>query len=87
MRFPPLVRTLALTNRAVRARNCTYTFSPETGLIHRHAVDSIEPAPHESFYEAIRGLRLGLGGTSANTHGRAAACPIPIDDGRSGAKG
>lgn len=38
--------------------NCTYTFSPITGLIQLHTVDSIEPAPHQSLFEALG--RFGL---------------------------
>jgi len=43
--------------------DCTYGFSPVTGLILVHTVNSIHPAPHESVYEAFRlGFgRLGLG--------------------------
>lgn len=74
--------------KSIGGRNCTYTFSPHTGLVERHTVDSIEPAPHESFYEAIRGLRLGLGGSAPGIgpHGGAAACPVrlPVDNGRGG---
>ena len=41
----------------------TYNFSPLTGLILIHTINSIHPAPHESVYEAFRlGFgRLGLG--------------------------
>ena len=41
----------------------TYSFSPVTGLILIHTINSIHPAPHESVYEAFRlGFgRLGLG--------------------------
>jgi len=43
--------------------DCTYNFSPTSGLILVHTVNSIHPAPHESVYEAFRlGFgRLGLG--------------------------
>ena len=43
--------------------DCTYSFSPVTGLILIHTINSIHPAPHESVYEAFRlGFgRLGLG--------------------------
>jgi len=40
--------------------NCTYTFSPMTGLIHLHTINSIEPAPHASLFEAMG--RFGLVG-------------------------
>ena len=41
----------------------TYCFSPVTGLILIHIINSIHPTPHESVYEAFRlGFgRLGLG--------------------------
>lgn len=38
--------------------DCTYSFSPITGLVLIHAINSIHPAPHESVYEAFR---LGFG--------------------------
>ncbi|KAJ7083661.1 hypothetical protein B0H15DRAFT_850307 [Mycena belliarum] len=39
--------------------NSTYTFSPLTGLIHVHTVNSIHPAPHHAVYDALRAaLRL-----------------------------
>ncbi|KAF9644271.1 hypothetical protein BDM02DRAFT_3074078, partial [Thelephora ganbajun] len=34
--------------------DCTYSFSPISGLILIHTVNSIHPAPHESVYEAFR---------------------------------
>ncbi|KAJ7654771.1 hypothetical protein B0H17DRAFT_1099536 [Mycena rosella] len=40
--------------------NSTYTFSPLTGLIHIHTVNSIHPAPHHAVYDALR-ASLGLG--------------------------
>ncbi|KAI0666363.1 hypothetical protein C8Q78DRAFT_1059110 [Trametes maxima] len=45
--------------------NSTYTFSPETGLIHLHNIDSIHPAPHQAFFDALQAAlsKLGLGGT------------------------
>ncbi|KAF9531371.1 hypothetical protein CPB83DRAFT_761481 [Crepidotus variabilis] len=36
----------------------TYTFSPTSGLIYKHIVDSIQPAPHVAVYDS---LRLSLG--------------------------
>ncbi|KAG5642939.1 hypothetical protein DXG03_001856 [Asterophora parasitica] len=33
--------------------NSTYTFSPKTGLIEKHVVDSIYPAPHQAVYDAL----------------------------------
>jgi hypothetical protein len=46
-------------------RNSTYTFSPYTGLIYLHTINSIHPAPHEAVYDAMRtslGRVFGLGG-------------------------
>ncbi|OCH83832.1 hypothetical protein OBBRIDRAFT_799584 [Obba rivulosa] len=46
--------------------NSTYVFSPHTGLIYAHIVDSIEPAPHQAVFGALRAalakLKLGLAG-------------------------
>jgi len=46
--------------------NSTYVFSPFTGLIHAHIVESIEPAPHQAVFDALRAalakLKLGLAG-------------------------
>ena len=46
------------------ARNSTYTFSPLTGLIHVHTVNSILPAPHDAVFDSLRaslGKMLGMG--------------------------
>jgi hypothetical protein len=46
-------------------RNSTYTFSPVTGLIHIHTIDSIHPAPHQAAFDALRSSLervLGLAG-------------------------
>jgi len=49
--------------------DCTYTFSPLTGLILVHAVNSIQPAPHQAVYDAFRlgfgKLSLGFGGSGS----------------------
>jgi hypothetical protein len=53
-----------LTIRPYR-RNSTYTFSPVTGLIHIHTINSIHPAPHQAAYDALRSSLervLGLAG-------------------------
>lgn len=34
--------------------NCTYTFSPTTGLVSHHRIESIDPAPHISVYDGFR---------------------------------
>ncbi|KAG6828482.1 hypothetical protein H0H87_001839 [Tephrocybe sp. NHM501043] len=42
----------------------TYSFSPTTGLIDKHFVDSIYPAPHQAVYESLRtslGKVFGIG--------------------------
>ena len=54
-------------------RESTYTFSPITGFIHQHIVDSILPTPHVAVYDSLR-LTLGklLGwepGSGATTNG------------------
>ncbi|KAI0079157.1 hypothetical protein K474DRAFT_1582671, partial [Panus rudis PR-1116 ss-1] len=45
--------------------NCTYHFSPVTGQIQLHTVDSIEPPPTQSLFEALGRFGL-LGGSSGN---------------------
>lgn len=44
--------------------NCTYTFSPASGLVLLHSIDSIEPAPTQALFEALGkfGLLGGGGG-------------------------
>ncbi|KAI0635438.1 hypothetical protein C8Q77DRAFT_706374 [Trametes polyzona] len=56
------------TNRVSKAEsgwevNSTYTFSPITGLIHLHSIDSIHPAPHQAFFDALQAVlsKIGLG--------------------------
>ncbi|KAI8973168.1 hypothetical protein BD414DRAFT_397476, partial [Trametes punicea] len=45
--------------------NSTYTFSPTTGLIHLHNIDSIHPAPHQAFFDALQAAlsKIGFGGS------------------------
>lgn len=53
-------------------RESTYTFSPATGLIHQHVVNSILPAPHLAVYDSLRltlGKLLGWEPQSAATNG------------------
>ncbi|RDB30677.1 hypothetical protein Hypma_005980 [Hypsizygus marmoreus] len=56
--------------------NSTYMFSPTSGLIHKHIVDSIYPAPHHAVYDSLRsslGKVFGLGmGDGSRTSGGAA---------------
>lgn len=43
----------------------TYSFSPLTGLINLHTINSIQPAPHQAAYDALRASFsnvFGLGG-------------------------
>ncbi|KAI0084990.1 hypothetical protein BDY19DRAFT_987277 [Irpex rosettiformis] len=49
--------------------NCTYTFSPLTGLIIHHSVDSIEPAPHQALFEALGKFGLLDGGMGPKAGG------------------
>lgn len=51
--------------------NSTYEFSPLTGLICLHTIDSIEPAPHQAVFDALKAAlsRVGLAG------GRSGASP------------
>lgn len=43
-------------------RCSTYTLSPQTGLIDVHVVDSIQPAPHMTFLDGLRGTLARLAG-------------------------
>jgi len=52
--------------------NSTYTFSPLTGLIRLHTIDSIEPAPHHAIFEALGRFGLVGGGGRAGGMGGAA---------------
>ncbi|KAF5361674.1 hypothetical protein D9758_007296 [Tetrapyrgos nigripes] len=48
--------------------NSTYTFSPTSGLIHVHTINSIQPAPHLTVYDALRmslGNVFGYGGPNS----------------------
>lgn len=43
----------------------TYTFSPVSGLIHVHTINSIHPTPHQAAYDALRASLssvFGIGG-------------------------
>lgn len=55
-------------------RNSTYTFSPVTGLIHLHAIDSIHPAPHQALFDALQAAlnKIGLGRSSDPREGAGA---------------
>ncbi|PSR81325.1 hypothetical protein PHLCEN_2v6404 [Hermanssonia centrifuga] len=53
----------------IRLTNYTYTFSPITGHILHHNVDSIEPAPTQALFEALG--KLGLFGSGSSGAGNA----------------
>ncbi|KIM43432.1 hypothetical protein M413DRAFT_433941 [Hebeloma cylindrosporum] len=64
-----------------------YTFSPTTGLIHKHVVNSIHPAPHQAVYDSLRmsfgkllGLEWGVGSSSTPVNG--AACNGKVQNGK-----
>jgi len=44
--------------------NSTYSFNPYSGLIHVHTINSIQPAPHQAVFDALRAMfgRMGDGG-------------------------
>jgi len=47
------------------SRDSTYGFSPVSGLINLHTIDSIHPAPHQAAYDALRASLsqvFGMGG-------------------------
>ncbi|KZT52356.1 hypothetical protein CALCODRAFT_441694 [Calocera cornea HHB12733] len=55
--------------------NCTYTFSPTSGLISHHRIESIDPAPHISVYE---GFKASLGRfLSGGAEGEAEGVGVP----------
>ncbi|KAI9066198.1 hypothetical protein FKP32DRAFT_1646429 [Trametes sanguinea] len=59
--------------------NQTYTFSPVTGLIHLHNIDSIHPAPHQAFFDALQAAlsKIGLGGSPGEDAGGMARTSHP----------
>jgi hypothetical protein len=76
-------RSLMKTDLSVYSTS-TYTFSPLSGLILSHVINSIQPAPHQAVYDSLRsslGKVFGWeGGTPtglprpANVHPTPAAC-------------
>ena len=58
--------------------NSTYTFSPVSGLIHKHTIDSIQPAPHEAVFDLLRAalakLRIGVAEPGSGVGVGGAAC-------------
>ena len=57
----------------------TYTFSPITGFIHEHVVNSIHPAPHQAVYDSLqlslgKVFGLGWGGGAGSSSPNGAAC-------------
>jgi hypothetical protein len=70
-------------------RNSTYTFSPITGLIHIHTINSIHPAPHQTAYDALRSslerlLGLAGGGVAQPTGEVTRADEVRVGVGRNG---
>ncbi|KAF8066906.1 hypothetical protein FPV67DRAFT_1562435 [Lyophyllum atratum] len=65
--------------------NSTYSFSPNTGLIDRHIIDSIYPPPHQAVYDSLRmsfGKVFGLGMEErARARSNGAACGVAGADG------
>ncbi|KAI0746402.1 hypothetical protein C8Q80DRAFT_1271302 [Daedaleopsis nitida] len=59
--------------------NSTYTFSPVTGLIHIHNIDSIHPAPHQAFFNALQAAlsKIGLGGPEGAAGAGSVARTLP----------
>ena len=59
-------------------RTSTYSFSPNSGLINNHVVNSIYPAPHQAVYDSLRlslGKIFGSGlGEGPSTGAGRAAC-------------
>lgn len=70
--------------RGRATRNSTYRFSPQTGLILEHKIDSIEPAPTQAVFDALRAAlaKLGLaGGDDTQVPGAPGAArvqPVPV---------
>ncbi|KAF7368949.1 hypothetical protein MVEN_00221100 [Mycena venus] len=63
--------------------NSTYTFSPLTGLIHIHTVNSIHPAPHQAVYDSLRASLGNVFGSQEPSRpgGAAGAVKAPHDSG------
>lgn len=59
---------------AILYRNSTYTFSPNTGLIYRHVINSIHPAPHQAVYDALRSSLGSVFGYGPAGAGAAVSC-------------
>ena len=69
-----LEQYLTLCEAEMYYRECTYTFSPRSGLIDLHTVNSIHPAPSETVYatfqKALSKMSLaGIGGPSGQGKG------------------
>ncbi|GLB41188.1 hypothetical protein LshimejAT787_0904030 [Lyophyllum shimeji] len=67
--------------------NSTYSFSPNTGLIDRHVIDSIYPPPHQAVYDSLRmslGKVFGFGieeGSQARSNSAACSASSGIPGG------
>ncbi|EGN97122.1 hypothetical protein SERLA73DRAFT_57671 [Serpula lacrymans var. lacrymans S7.3] len=47
----------------------TYGFSPISGLIHTHTINSIQPAPHQAVYDTLRSSLMSVFGISGGEPG------------------
>lgn len=54
----------------------TYHFSPATGLINQHTVDSIHPAPHFTVFDSLK--RILSGGAFSDPIGTVRPCRVPL---------
>ena len=65
--------------RRICLSTATYEFSPTSGLISKHIVNSIDPAPHETVFAALRNSLVKLGLVGQETAGREDAIPGKLD--------
>jgi len=74
-----------LSHQLYSCRESIYTFSPTTGLIQKHVVNSIHPAPHLAVYDSLRlsfGKALGLDWGVGNSSTTGTACNGKIPSGK-----
>ncbi|EJD45620.1 hypothetical protein AURDEDRAFT_144964 [Auricularia subglabra TFB-10046 SS5] len=55
----------------------TYHFSPVTGLVNQHTVDSIHPAPHFTVFDSLKRILSG-GAFTGTSMGNVRPCRVPI---------
>lgn len=58
----------------------SYTFSPLSGLIHVHTIDSILPAPHQAVFDGLRASLGNVFGSPKQPGDAGAACKEQTDD-------